>query len=390
MLKDALPWAFVTFREEFRQGKKLAFELLMFLSLAHFFGLYNPKQLADFLGIPHQRLYRELKTWSLYRLKKLLFRFMVRQATEELNPILEKSDATKSRAGITLSGDNSVIDRLGRLLRCTWSWYSGRAKQVVHGQDLLGIVLTVNGLVFPLHLLFVSKQGRATPDNPSLLGSMFNHLIEAFREEGIDITGFPITLDSWDASDALKRKLYKLGFKELLVAGKSTYVLTIEGKKQAASTWKKTLKLRKEQWGIDVPSCRKKTESPTFGKIVVFFYQKSTTRTYYLMELSRTPLRGAEIWHIWKQHALIEWFWKTLKSTFKIKEMRFQAEGLYPRLVIKILAYLLAMRLKGERAFSNLSITQLMRKIQRETDLETILIEHFPLPYLTTQAVERK
>lgn len=390
MLKDALTWFFVTFSEEFRQGKKLAFELLMFLSLAHFFGLYNPKQLADFLGIPHQRLYRELKTWSLYRLKKLLFRFMVKQAAEELKPILKKSDATKSRAGISLSVDNSVIDRLGRLLRCTWSWYSGRAKQVVHGQDLLGIVLTLNRLVFPLHLLFVSKQGRANTDKPSLLISMFKHLIEAFREEGIDITVFPITLDSWYASDDLKQKLHKLGFKKIIVAGKSNYVLTIEGKKQDASTWKKTLKLMKEQWGIDVPSCRMKAESPTFGKIGVFFYKKSTTRNYYLMDFSRTPLRGAEIWHIWKQHYLIEWFWKILKSTFKIKEMRLQAEGLYTGLVIKILAYLLAIRLKGERAFSNLSITQLMRKIQRETDLETILSEHFHLPYLTTQAVERE
>lgn len=385
MLADALTWYFVTFGQEFRQGKKEAFELVMFLSLAHFFGLYNPKQLADFLGIPHQRLYSELKGWSLYRLKKVLFRFMVRQAAEELKPILGKSAATRSRAGISLSVDNSVIDRLGRLLRCTWSWYSGRAKGVVHGQDLLGIVLTVHRRVFPLHLLFVSKQGRANTDKPSLLLSMFEHLIEAFQEEGIDITVFPITLDSWYASDDLKQKLHKLGFQKVLVAGKSNYVLTIADKKQAASTWKKTLKLRKNQWGIDVPSCRMKALSPTFGKIGVFFYQKSTTRNYYLMDLSQTPLRGAEIWHIWKQHSLIEWFWKSLKSTFKIKEMRLQAEGLYTGLVIKILAYLFAIRLKREREFSNSSITQMMRKIPRDTDLQTLLKEHFHLPYLITQ-----
>ena len=385
MLGHALRWYFVTFGQAFRQGKREAFELVMFLSLAHFFRLYNPKQLADALGIPHQRLYSELRKWSLYGLKKLLFRFMVRQAVEELKPILQKSPATRSRAGITLAVDNSVLDRLGRVLRCTWSWYSGRAKRVVHGQDLLGIVLTVNGRVFPLHLLFVSKQGRANTDKPSLLLSMFEHLIEAFREEGIDITVFPITLDSWYASDDLKQKLHKLGFQKVLVAGKSSYVLTITGKKQDASTWKKTLKLRRKQWGIDVPSCRMKALSPTFGNIGVFFYQKSTTRNYYLMDLSQTPLRGAEIWHIWKQHALIEWFWKTLKSTLKIKDMRLQAQGLYTGLVIKILAYLLAIRLKRERAFSNSSITQMMRKIPRDTDLHTLLKEHFHLPYLITQ-----
>ena len=119
---------------------------------------------------------------------------------------------------------------------------------------------------------------------------------------------------------------------------------------------------------------------------MVFFYQKSTTRNYYLMDMSQTPLRGAEIWHIWKQHYLIEWFWKILKSTIKIKEMRLQGEGVYTGLVIKIFAYLLAMRLKGERRFSNFSITQIMRKIRRDTDLETVLREHFHLPYLLTQA----
>ena len=190
-------------------------------------------------------------------------------------------------------------------------------------------MLTLNRLVFPLHLLFVSKQGRATTAKPSLLISMFKHLIEAFREEGIDITVFPIPLDSWYASDDLKQKLHKLGFKKIIVAGKRNYVLTIAGKKQDASSWKKPLKFMENQWGIDVPACRMKAESPTFGRIGVFFYQKSTTRNYYLMEFSKTPLRGAELWHIWKQHSLIEWFWKILKSTFKIKEMRFQAEGLY-------------------------------------------------------------
>ena len=104
------------------------------------------------------------------------------------------------------------------------------------------------------------------------------------------------------------------------------------------------------------------------------------------MDLSSRALRGAEIWHIWKQHYLIEWFWKVLKSIFKIKEMRLQKEGIYTGLVIKVLAYLFAMRLKGTGEFSNSSITQLIRKINREMDLQTVLLEHFHLPFLVTQA----
>ncbi|MDM8554819.1 hypothetical protein QUF75_08830 [Desulfococcaceae bacterium HSG7] len=44
---------------------------------------------------------------------------------------LSESAATQSRAGLTLSADNSVSDRLGRPLRCTWSRYGRRWKKVV-------------------------------------------------------------------------------------------------------------------------------------------------------------------------------------------------------------------------------------------------------------------
>lgn len=383
-LSEKLTWFFVIFREEFRQNKLIAFETVMFLSLAHFFGFYNPKQVADFLGIPHQQLYGCLKEFSLYYLREMLLRFMVKQASEHLKPVLEKSAATKSRAGITISVDNSVIDRLGKMLRCTWSWYSNRCKKVVNGHDLLGIVLTINGIVFPLHLLFCSKQGRGNTDKPSLLIAMLKLLIEEFAKEGVDLTAFPITLDSWFVSDDLKQELYKLGFYEIIVAGKGNYIFTINEKKQKASAWKKESVLSKDQWGIDVPSLRVKAYSPTFGDIVIFFYEKKTTHNYYLMDFSKTPMRGAEIWHIWKQHYLIECFWKILKSTFKIKDMRLQGDGLYATLLIKVVSYILAIRLKLQRTFSKLTITQIMRKIRRECDLETLIQEHFHLSVLVT------
>jgi hypothetical protein len=86
------------------------------------FGFYHPKQLADFLDILHQKLYGQLKGWSVYSLKEMLLRFMIKQAVEHLKPVLTKSAATLSRAGVTFSVDNRVIDRFGKLLRCPWSW----------------------------------------------------------------------------------------------------------------------------------------------------------------------------------------------------------------------------------------------------------------------------
>ena len=384
MWQQELTWFFALFHHEFRQGNRIAFEVLMALAFAHLFGFYNPKQLADFLDIPHQKLYAQLKDWSVYYLKAMLIRFMVKQAVEHLKPVLHKSAATQSRAGLTLSIDNSVMDRIGKFLRCTWNWYSGRCHDVVRGQDLLGIVLTINHIVLPLHLLFCSKQGRYNTNKADLLICLFSHLKAEFHREGIDITKIPLTMDSWFVSPSLRQRLHNLGFTKIIIAGKSNYTFTIDGKKQKTSQWKKDLVLHDPTWGIDVPSCRVRAHSPTFGTIILFFFQKSTTRSYYLMNFSQESMRGAEIWHIWKQHHLIECFWKILKSIFHIRAMQLQGHGLYTALLIKILAYLLAIRLQAHRSFSTLTITQIIRNLSRDHDLETVLTAHFHLPFLAT------
>jgi len=208
MLKQEFTWFFALFHQEFRQGNRIAFEVLMALAFAHFFGFWNPKQLADFLHIPHQKLYRQLEEWSVYYLKEMLLRFMVKKAAEHLKPALQKSAATQSRAGMTLSIDNSVMDRFGKLLRCTWNWYSGRCHKVIRGQDVLGIVLTINKMALPLHLLFCSKQGRYNTHKADLLIYMFSRLKTLFELEGIDLTKIPITMDSWFVSQSLRQRLH--------------------------------------------------------------------------------------------------------------------------------------------------------------------------------------
>ena len=385
MWQQHFTWFFSHFQHEFRKSNPIAFEIILVLAFANLFGYYNPKQLADFLDIPHQQLYSHLKDWSLYHLKKMLISFMVKQAAEELGPILAKSDATRSRAAMTLSIDNSVIDRLGKFLRCNWSWYSGRCKQVVLGQDLLGIVLTINQVALPVHLLFCSKQGRGNTDKPSLLITMLSQLKDEFLRYDIDITQIPLTLDSWFVSELLRQQLYALGFTNIIIAGKGNYMFKIQKRKQKASAWKKELTLNPPQWGIDVPSRRLYAHNSTFGSVLLFFFQKSTTRSYYLMNFSQHAMRGAEIWHIWKQHHQIECFWKTLKSVFHIHAMHLHGDGLYMGLLIKVLAYLLAIRLKVQREFSKCSITQIMRQLSRDQDLRDVLAEHFHGPCLTTK-----
>src|SRR2546429_9180160 len=200
MWQQEFLWFFTIFHQEFRKNNGVAFETLMVLAVAHVFGFYNPKQLADFPEVPHQQFYSVLKEWSVYQVKKMLLHFRVKQAAEKLKPVMSKSAATRSRAGTTLSIDNSVMDRFGKLLRCTWSWHSGRCHDVVCGQDLLGIVLTINHIALPLHLLFCSKQGRYNTNKADLLIFMISRLKAEFHREGIETTKIPLTMDSWFVS----------------------------------------------------------------------------------------------------------------------------------------------------------------------------------------------
>ena len=283
--------------------------------------------------------------------------------------------------------DDSVIDRVGKRLRCTWSWYSGRWKKVVNGQNLLGIVLTINGKPIPIHLLFCSKQGCKNTDKPSLLLSMLTKLKEEFAKHDIDITTIPLTMDSWYVSEPLKQELHELGFTKIVVVGKSNYVFNDGSIKKTASQWKKEIEYDSTNWGIDVPSQRKTLTNPTFGKVNLLFFRKTTTRSFYLIDFSSLSLRGVEMWRIWLAHNLIEQFWKILKSLLAIGLMRLRGDGLYTGLLIKIMAYLWFTSLQNHPGLRHLSLTQIMRQLRRESDLLSLLSEHFHLEFLGIPAI---
>ena len=121
---------FYDLSSRFPKNNPIAFEVLMVLAVAHLFGFYNPKQLAVSRSSSSTVLYG-VERLECLSCEKDAPRFMVKQAAEKLKPVMSKSAATRSRAGTTLSIDNSVMDRFGKLLRCTWSWYRGRYHKII-------------------------------------------------------------------------------------------------------------------------------------------------------------------------------------------------------------------------------------------------------------------
>ena len=70
-----------------------------------------------------------------------------------------------------------------------------------------------------------------------------------------------------------------------------------------------------------------------------------------------------------------------MKSIFHMRSMQLQGDGLYTALLIKVLAYLLALRLQAAGVFSKLTITEIMRKLRREEDVREFLAPHFHAPF---------
>ena len=163
----------------------------------------------------------------------------------------------------------------------------------------------------------------------------------------------------------------------MVVGGKSSYVLKIQEQKNSAQDWKGQLKLKEPQWGVDVPHFRTPVESPTFFELVLFFFRKSSTRVFYLMDLSCKPRRSAEIWNRWQEHHRIKQFWRLLKSVFRLKMIQLRDDSLYAGLWMKVIAYLMVTLLLSQKALKNLSVVQILHKIRREYNLDDLINQHF-------------
>jgi len=359
----------------FRQNQKEAIETLIWLIVGHLFGLYNPNQLAEALGIAKANLYRHLSNWSLFQWKRLLLEVGCHQALKLIFQSESMSASTQSRRRITLSVDDTVVKRFGKLLPYCYHWWSTRFNASIKGNNILAITIKIGEIVIPLSVRLVGKQGPANTNKPDIFKLMMTEVKVFFEQHGIDITSYPITFDSWYGSQPLREILQQLGFQVILVHAKSNYVFIIGGLKAKLKKHKRQIvwQLQAGQWGCSKPVARIKAQSPTFGDLILLFFEDQA-KCCCMMVFGK-PLRAAEILSIWRQHHGIEQFWRSLKSIIHLSAMSLQKpSGAYATLGVKVIAYLLLLTVSMA---TRQTLHQIQLQLSGQIHLLIELMEHF-------------
>ena len=105
------------FNTKFKQSSQEAIEIMLMLACGHIFEIFTPNQLAQTLGIDKNKVYDAINSWSVFQFRKVFLYAGFSQVKELLNEAITKSPATLSRMRITLCVDDTVIDRMGKLIR---------------------------------------------------------------------------------------------------------------------------------------------------------------------------------------------------------------------------------------------------------------------------------
>lgn len=356
-----------------REDRSEFVEITMILIVGLLCGWFNPNQIAQQLGISPNKLYSTLREMDARQWRALLEKMILEKAIQEMKNYQSASASTRSRREASLSVDDTLVKRLGKTLSYVWAWYSGQLKAVRRGQDLLGIVLKIDGKILPLSLVWVSKQGRGSTSRPAVLLREMKRLKELFARAGIEITSLPISFDSWWASNPISEQLAQEGFLKQVICGKANLVFeTKEGRKKLP-LHREAIELL-QGWGHPEPAKRVRAKSPTLGQVALIFFQRARTKANALIAPQRL-MRTSEALRVWKNHQAVETFWKRMKRWLGLGQMQMRGrEGAWAELTLRVMAYLLAQEMMREEVST---IFQLTQRLRRESTFAELVREHF-------------
>lgn len=183
-------------RAYFREMPDENLETLLLISLAVFLGADSIYQVLQVLGLPKTATYDRVRNVSVYYWRQLLQHHLYSIAIPLLLESLSKSDATRSRDGLILAVDDSVIARIATELGYVWKWWSGQLKRVANGQNVIALILVIGDVIIPPDIRIVSKQGKGIKTKPEIYEEMLNGAKAKFEAAGIDISQLRTTGDA--------------------------------------------------------------------------------------------------------------------------------------------------------------------------------------------------
>ncbi|QTA85701.1 hypothetical protein [Desulfonema magnum] len=402
-------------RPYFRRMPDEDMETLLLISMAVFLGADNVYQVMQVLGLPKTATYDRVKNVSVYCWRKFLQNHLYSIAVPLLRERLTMSDATKSRDGLIMAVDDSVIARIATELGYVWKWWSGQLKRVANGQNVIALILVIGDIILPLDVRIVSKQGRGLKTKPEIYEEMLKAAEAKFEAAGIDISRLGTTGDaayfsqdiaafcrgecSEEASSESDASATDTGLANedaessdpaLLLTltgifrGKDNYVFEIDGEIRKAGQWRKNFKDRLTPgWGTDgQPVYRTEAVSETFGEVILVFYIPKGKRAVSYLIIAGRPLRSSEALHAFAFHHRIEEFRKLLKDTLELGAMHLRdRKGAHACVGVKVIAYLVVNMMKQNlrklRRFRNVTINKLVRLCPKFVDVRKIFKEHF-------------
>jgi len=168
------------FNSTFTINSQYAIEVLLMLASGHIFDIFTPNHLIQTLSIDKNKVYSAIKAWSIFLSRKLLLVTGCHIASMRIKYATSKSPATLSRLRITLCVDDTVIDRAGKLISLTYSWFSSKRNKPINGQNIIAITIKIGRRIIPLNIRPVSKQGRANTSKPEIFRDMLHEVLDFF------------------------------------------------------------------------------------------------------------------------------------------------------------------------------------------------------------------
>ena len=348
-------------------------ETMMLLGLGVLSGAYTPHQVIERLGLDKNKLYKALGAETSAEWRRVIQELGYEALLHAVGNVLGKSAATRSRVCLTIILDDSLFRRYARQMASIFKWGSGAFKAVRKGHDVLGLMIEVDGQVFILDWVVVSKCGRKRKPRWKYAIEMLQEFARRMQDAGIDPALFGLAMD-WGYGQ-VKEVVNAAAEMGLTVVSEPAIneIFSVGGQEQTVKELKAHFRVQ-SHWG-GFPTQRLRATSTTFGEVLLVLFKEGDTLTVLMAKAqqenqAQRELRALPVIRIHKQRHWIEQTWRWQKSQLRTGKIQVRKghkpkAGYTCRMVTYAILGELQRRVRRYRTIGRQSIGTLLSWYQR-------------------------